>query len=472
MNMKRNYIYLAVAVLLMQLFSCKDNVLEDFNTGKVNPVTVSAGGMSGAVERDNEKVILHVGVKLSAPATRAFQINLMLNTDTVAALIAGGTLSGTKALPASYLKIPNIAEVTYGVDTAFFAVEISLTAFEQYFGGKVAFAVSLNDPTKGNGVSSRRTSLIVLDTKDLIKEGEIHYLTIKNGGGGILNVTRGNHYVVTSAGVTIPLGISLAGVPGLAFSLKSTVNADTIAALVATGKLPANTLALAEGKYLLDTLISFASNKSEVPFELSIPWGTMDENLNNPIAFCITLSSPNKHVLHPINKTVIVLIDPSVSLDNNSYITGNGTGLKAEYFKGTQTINEGGRVPDLVRIDPQINFVGWQPFKDYDDNWSSRWTGEFLAPVRGEYIFYQTKWDDGSRLFVNGVTLINDFTAQWDKPTRVGKIFLERGQRYTIEAHHRENVGGQQAILEFEVPSVGLTRQVVPKLQLYPAPLN
>lgn len=472
MNMKRNYIYLAVTALLMQLFSCKDHVLEDFNTGKVNPVTVSAGGLSGAAERDNEKVILHVGVKLSAPATRAFQINLTLNTDTVSALIAAGTLPGTQLLPSSYIKIPNTAEVTYGVDTAFFDIQIGLTAFEQYFGEKVALAVSLNDPTKGNGVGSRRTSVIVLDTKDLIKKEEIHYLTIKNGGGGILNVTRGSNYSVTSAGVTIPLGISLAGVPGSAFSVKTTVNADTIAALVAAGKLPANTLTLSEGKYLLDTVINFASNKSEVPFELSIPWGIMDENLNNPIAFCITLINPNKHVLHPVNKTVIVLIDPSVSLDNNSYIFGNGTGLRAEYYKGTQTINEGGRLPDLVRIDPQINFKGWKPFDDTDDNWSSRWTGEFLAPVRGEYIFYQTQWDDGARLFINGVTLVDDFTAQWDKPTRFGKIFLERGQRYKIEAHHRENVGGQQAILEFEVPSVGVKRNVVPKEQLYPASGN
>lgn len=472
MNMKLNSIYLAfLSLTLLQLFSCKRNALEDFSIAKGTPVTVSAGGLRGNIQRDNEKIILQVGVGLSAPATKAFQISLTLNTDTVNGLIENKTLVNTVALPALSVKLPNVAEVTYGVDSAFFTVQISVTTLEQYYGKKVALAVSLDDPTKGNQASKiKRTTLIVLDTKDLVKQEEIHYLSIKNGGGGILKVTRGENYKVTSAGVTIPLDVLLAGIPGSAFSIKTIVNTDTISALVAGKILPEGTLPLAKEKYLLDSVINFPGNKTQIGYELNIPWSTMDQNLNNSIALVIRLSSSTKHVLHPVNSVVVVLIDPSVSLDNNSFITGNGTGLKAEYFKGTQTINEGGRLPDLVRIDPQINFVGWQPFPEQDDNWSSRWTGEFLAPVRGEYIFYQTKWDDGARLFINGVTLVNDFTAEWDKPGRFGKIFLERGQRYSIEANHRENVGGQQAILEYEVPGAGIGRQVVPKSQLFPAP--
>lgn len=470
--MKYNSLYLAIfSLVLLQLFSCKDHVLEDFSAEKTTPVTVSAGTVRGKIVRDNDKVTLQVGIGLSAAATKAFQIALSLHPDTINTLIANQTLQNTVALPGSYIQLPNVAEVTYGVDSAFFPVQINLTAFEQYYGKKVALAVNLNDPTKGNKASeTKRTILIVLDTKDLIKEEEIHFLSIKNGGGTVLEVVQGKNYRVTSAGVTIPLDINLAGIPGTAFQLKMKVNRDTIATLVNKKVLPEKTVALGSGKYLLDSVVNFETNKSLASLELSIPWDVMDENLSHPIAIAISIASSSKHVLHPTNKTVVVWIDPSVSLDNNSFVTGNGTGLKAEYFKGTQTLSEGGKLPDLVRIDPQINFVGWQPFPDTDDNWSSRWTGEFLAPVRGEYTFYQTQWDDGARLFINGVTIVNDFTAEWDKPTRFGKIFLERGQRYTIEANHRENVGGQQAILEYEVPSAGVKRQVVPKSQLFPAP--
>lgn len=478
-NMKRNSIYLVVfTLLLVQLFGCKDHTLEEFPIQKKDPVTVSAGAIRGGIIRNNDKITLQMGIGLSAPATKAFQIKLALNPDTIKTLIGNHTLpEDAVALPSGVIQIPNVAEVTYGVDSAFFSISISLSVIEKYYGKKLALAVSLDDPTKGNQASTvKRTSIVVLNTRDLVKLEEIHYLAIINGGGGMLNVTRGKNYNVTSAGVTIPLNISLAGVPGRSFSVKIGVNTDTVGTLAGLGKIPANTKALQEGKYYLDTVVNFEGNKSKATLELSIPWEVMDQNLNNPLALSISLKSSSNHVLHPVNKTVVVLIDPSVSLDNNSFIKGNGTGLKAEYFKGTQTINEGGRLPDLVRIDPQINFnppqtnISWQPFDGFDDNWSSRWTGEFLAPVRGEYIFYQTQWDDGARLFVNGVTLVNDFTAEWDKPYRFGKIFLERGQRYKIEAHHRENVGGQRAVLEYEVPSAGLGRNVVPQSQLYPAP--
>jgi hypothetical protein len=72
--------------------------------------------------------------------------------------------------------------------------------------------------------------------------------------------------------------------------------------------------------------------------------------------------------------------------------------------------------------------------------------------------------------FIDGKAVIDDFTTEWDKPSRFAKIFLERGKRYKIEANHRENVGGQQARLEYEVPSAGINgRRIVPKSQLFPA---
>jgi hypothetical protein len=224
--MKRNCFYLACcAVFLLQLWSCKDKMLEDFNTEKTTPVVVSAGSVSSIIGRDNEKVTVNVGLRLSAPSTKAFQVNLRLNTDTMETLIKSGNLQNTVVLPAGYIKIPNVAEVGYGVDSVFFPVEITMTAFEQYYGKKVAIAVTLSDPSKGNQISgNQRTSVIVLDTKSIVKEEDIHYLSIKNGGGSVLQVTKGANYVVTSAGVTIPLDVTLSSLPGSAFVVKSRAN--------------------------------------------------------------------------------------------------------------------------------------------------------------------------------------------------------------------------------------------------------
>ncbi|WP_039867694.1 PA14 domain-containing protein [Pedobacter sp. BAL39] len=469
--MKIKSLYLTVfALCAMQLFSCKDHTLEEFSLEKADPVTVSAGASSGIVQRDNDKVTIRVGIGLSAPALKAFQVSLELNQDTIATLIANNTLQNTVMLPAGTYSLPNISEIGYGVDSAFFEVKIGVTTLERFYGKKVAMAVSLVDPTKGNQANgARRTCLIVLNTQDIIVAEDIHYVSITNGGGGILNITRGVGYTVTSAGVTIPLGIGLAGTPGNGFTIKTVLNSDTIATLVANGTLPQGTKALTTDKFYADTTIIMPGNKTSVPYVMSIPWNTMDENLDNPIAVAIRIVSTSKHVLHPVNKTVVVLIDKSVSLDNNSYILGDGTGLKAEYFTG-QTLDEGGKLPSVTRIDPQIDFDGWQPIDGRGDDWSSKWTGEFLAPVRGEYTFLQDRWDDGSRLFINGVAIINDFTAEWNQSRRQAKITLERGVRYKIEAHHRENVGGQQAKLFYMVPSAGISEQIVPKSQLFPAP--
>jgi hypothetical protein len=146
--------------------------------------------------------------------------------------------------------------------------------------------------------------------------------------------------------------------------------------------------------------------------------------------------------------------------------------LRAKYYRDNQQADFDGRAPNTNRIDETINFSGdgWPDGAGMSrDNFSVRWTGEFLAPVRGDYTFYQTRWDDGSRLLINGVAVIDDYTTQWDKDYRKFTIRLERGVKYKIEAHHRENVGGQQAYLEIEVPNV-LSKRVIPKSQLFPAP--
>jgi len=471
--MKRLTYYISGAILifcLVHLYSCQKRELEDFSLAKATGLTVSAGTIIGEVEKNNENVAFEVGISLSAPADKAFQVGLELNNDTINALIESGTLENTVPVPLGSFTIPNVAVVPFGVDYAKFKIQVSISAFERNYGKKLALAINLIDPTKGNKTDGdSQTAILMLDSRELLEESEIHYLSVTNQENGILNVERGVNYRVSSAGLTIPLGISLAGVPGRSYTVKAEYNIDTIASLIASGILPVNVKALQENEFNLDTLINVGSNISDAPFEFSIPWNTMDNNLENPVAVVISLRDPSRHVLHPVEKTVVVIVDPSVSLDNNSYLPGSGSGLLAEYFKGTQLLDEDGRQPDLVRIDERIDFVGWEPFPGAGDNWSVRWTGEFFAPVRGEYIFYQTQWDDGARLIVDGKVLVDDFTTEWDKPTRFGRIFLERGQRYTIEAHHRENVGGQQAKLEFEVASEGIARQIIPRSLLYPA---
>ncbi|WP_207421510.1 PA14 domain-containing protein [Desertivirga brevis] len=465
-------IFLA-SIMAVAISGCKEEELETFDSVSATGRVVAADGASVAsMTKDNDLVMVPIRVKLSGPAGKAFQVSIEPTTDTLNKLIANNTLQNTIAMPSNSLEYPNVINVPYGTDSATVLIGFKMTGIEQHFPKKVAAAFRLTNAGKGNSIDpSKSTIIVVIDTRDVTKLEDIHYLSIAKGGGTVFEIGRGTDYSVTSAGVNIPLGVNLGGVAGKPFSVKAFSDVDTISKLIATDPRFTNAILLPD--YEVDTNINFKSNVNTGNLSVRIPWRVFDANMaaNKKMALALKLRNPSRHVLHPTNNYVILLLDPSINLDNNSFIVGDGTGLRAEYYKDNQQLDFDGRKPTLTRIDATVDFGGdWVGSAGMFDNYSSRWKGEFLAPVRGQYTFYQTDWDDGSRLFINGVAIIDDFTDRWDIPTRKATIFLERGERYTIEAHHRENVGGQQARLQYEVPSAGIGRQIIPQTQLFPAP--
>ena len=465
------------ALLILFMVSCKNDVLDSFEDINAATRIVSAENINVAgIIKENALLKIPVKVSLSGAAGTAFQVGIAFDNDTLPKLILNNMLDkNTVLLQSGSVEYPNVINVAYGADSATAILSIKVSALEKYYGKKVATAFKLTNIGKGNTVNPKKsTFIIVINTIDVINYNEIHYLSIDKYGGTVLTIEQGKNYEVNSSGIKIPFDVILAGQAGRTFDVKAISDVDTIAKMIANQTLPANTILLTPNNYVLDSLIVFPSNKNSAKLSVNIPWSVFDANIagNKNLAIAIKLNDPALHVLHPQNSMVVLLIKPSVNLDNNSFILGNGTGLLGQYFKNTKDLDRDGRKPDLERIDPVVDFDwgGGNPFgTNNDDNYSCRWKGKFLAPVRGEYIFYQTRWDDGSRLIVDGKMLIDDFTDRWDVPTRVGRITLERGQKYSIELHHRENVGGSNAHFEYEVPSAGITgKRIVPKSQFFP----
>src|SRR6185436_12185536 len=98
------------------------------------------------------------------------------------------------------------------------------------------------------------------------------------------------------------------------------------------------------------------------------------------------------------------------------------------------------------------------------DTFSVRWTGRVRAKVTGTHTFW-TQTDDGVRLFVNGVQLIDDWTDH-GTTERSGTIALTAGQTYDIRMDFYDNLGAAVAKLLWSAP--GLPKEVVPQSQLYP----
>jgi glucose/arabinose dehydrogenase len=139
-----------------------------------------------------------------------------------------------------------------------------------------------------------------------------------------------------------------------------------------------------------------------------------------------------------------------------------GNGLSATYWD-----NQDFTGTTVTRVDPTVNF-DWgagSPAAGIDINtFSARWTGQVQARVTGTHTFY-TVSDDGVRLWINGVLVINNWTDHAPVENS-GTISLTAGQRYDVRMEFYESAGGAVAKLLWSAP--GLAKEVIPASQLTP----
>lgn len=143
--------------------------------------------------------------------------------------------------------------------------------------------------------------------------------------------------------------------------------------------------------------------------------------------------------------------------------TGTGTGLKGDYYNNT-TVSGG---IAYSRTDATVNF-NWGTSAPVflfvrSDNFSVRWTG-FVQPLYSQtYTFYTTS-DDGVRLWVNGVQLVNNWTDH-GVTENSGSITLTAGVKYSIVMEYYEKTGNATATLSWS--SASTAKAIIPQRQLY-----
>jgi hypothetical protein len=139
-----------------------------------------------------------------------------------------------------------------------------------------------------------------------------------------------------------------------------------------------------------------------------------------------------------------------------------GIGLLGTYFD-----NRGFMGASVTRIDPTVNFdfgTGAPAPGIGPDTFSIRWTGQVRAKVTGTHTFY-TLSDERVRLFVDGQTVINNWTNH-SATENSGTIALTAGQKYDIRMEFLENTGQAVAQLRWSAP--GLAKEVIPATHLHP----
>lgn len=102
------------------------------------------------------------------------------------------------------------------------------------------------------------------------------------------------------------------------------------------------------------------------------------------------------------------------------------------------------------------------------NNFSARWSGNLIVPSTGTHRF-QTQSDDGVRLWVNGVAMINNWTDHSPTLDTSAGINLAAGQSVSIVAEFYEKGGGAVMRLRWMPP--GETGFVaIPPSQLVASP--
>ena len=141
----------------------------------------------------------------------------------------------------------------------------------------------------------------------------------------------------------------------------------------------------------------------------------------------------------------------------------SGTGLKAEYFDNTNFTS-----PRLTRVDAAVDFNWSTGSPDASmgvDTFSVRWTGQIQALETNSYTF-TLRADDGVRMWVNGVLVINKFTNAGVVKEHVSTpVQLTAGEKVDIKIEYFENTGSAYCQLFWQ--SSTMPKQLVPTAALF-----
>lgn len=131
---------------------------------------------------------------------------------------------------------------------------------------------------------------------------------------------------------------------------------------------------------------------------------------------------------------------------------GTGNGLYAEYFANKDLKGE----PTVTRVDTDISYVwgegaGWHRLPN--DGFSIRWTGRLRIPAgKGGDYDVATRADDGTRLWVDGKLVIDDW-APHAPVTKSARVRLEAGIDHDIRLEYFEDTQSAEIRFGYQPPT-------------------
>ena len=341
--MSRNMLPVLFLFLLSGVLSCKKD--DKFRDEQLNPVNVSIQSTNGRIAvpsgnnytKTTDYVNIPVKIILSATAPKTFTVDVHVDNDTVMHMIEQQQLGDAVLLEESYYQLPKTAEIRFGIDTFTLPLQVSMQAIEKYYGKTLALAVGLSDVGKSNTLDAAgRMAILLINTAEIIREEDIHYLFF-TAGGNVLQQPSGTDHTLGTNEVVLPVSVTLGGVAGGAFTMNISANPDTAQALIDDGTLAGSVLLKEGDDYTFPSTLTFPANTNTARFNLVVKTDALKRNEQNKPVLALSLSSPTKHLLDGARGTVVMTMDPSKLIETD--ITNTNISYKTQY-ENTSNANE------------------------------------------------------------------------------------------------------------------------------------
>lgn len=134
------------------------------------------------------------------------------------------------------------------------------------------------------------------------------------------------------------------------------------------------------------------------------------------------------------------------------------TGLRVDYFDRLVALDA---PAEAVQALPVVSRVGANPVLSVGsgtpvaglpaDGFAVRWTGRIVPAVSGQHTFRITG-DDGVRLWINGVLVIDSWTPSASRTLESAPVLLEAGAQINLRVDYGDFAGNASMILEWSTP--------------------
>ena len=190
---------------------------------------------------------------------------------------------------------------------------------------------------------------------------------------------------------------------------------------------------------------------------------------STPGTHTVTAKATDNSLGVSISAPITVYVTPTITQGlkgdyyANKTLTAPIVGTRTDAFSSTNTIDF-----STASIPVWPTNLGF-PNLTTTTNFSVRWSGQVRATVTGNYTFTTNNTNDGARLFVNGIQIINNWNNVADNTTQSAtssQIALTAGQLYDIVLEYYQDTGNGSINLKWR-PGLGFTANI-PQSVLYP----